>query len=184
MQERSHAFAMKSQIWLLDPRPEPGVDRQGGRGRLRAVGSLQHAGDAGSAHPRLPRARPLHRQGQQAAAVHAAAGAGESGARHQPHRAAAGLLSCTRRRRSSSAGRPRSNSSRSASSTSSSPAISTDVGIILQGGMYNGVMRALERLGLADVWGKTRVPLYVHERHLSADRRRDRRRSAPASTRC
>ena len=23
MQERSHAFAMKSQIWLLDPRPEP-----------------------------------------------------------------------------------------------------------------------------------------------------------------
>ena len=25
MQERSHAFAMKSQIWLLDPRPEPAV---------------------------------------------------------------------------------------------------------------------------------------------------------------
>ena len=22
MQERSHAFAMKSQMWLLDPRPE------------------------------------------------------------------------------------------------------------------------------------------------------------------
>ncbi len=36
-----------------------------------------------------------------------------------------------------------------------------DVGIILQGGMYNGVVRALQRLGLADVWGTTRVPLYV-----------------------
>ena len=27
--------------------------------------------------------------------------------------------------------------------------------------MYNGVMRALQRLGLADVYGNTRVPLYV-----------------------
>ena len=35
------------------------------------------------------------------------------------------------------------------------------VGIILQGGMYNGVIRALERLGLADIWGNTEVPLYV-----------------------
>ena len=36
-----------------------------------------------------------------------------------------------------------------------------DVGIILQGGMYNGVIRALQGLGLADVWGNTRIPLYV-----------------------
>jgi len=35
-----------------------------------------------------------------------------------------------------------------------------DLGIVVQGGMYNGVVRALERLGLADVWGKTRVPIY------------------------
>jgi indolepyruvate ferredoxin oxidoreductase alpha subunit len=35
------------------------------------------------------------------------------------------------------------------------------VGIVLQGGMYNGVIRALQRLGLADVSGKTDVPLYV-----------------------
>ena len=31
----------------------------------------------------------------------------------------------------------------------------------LQGGMYNGVMRALQRLGLADIRGNTDVPLYV-----------------------
>jgi indolepyruvate ferredoxin oxidoreductase alpha subunit len=36
-----------------------------------------------------------------------------------------------------------------------------DVGIILQGGMYNGVLRALQLLGLADVFGNTQVPLYV-----------------------
>ena len=31
----------------------------------------------------------------------------------------------------------------------------------MQGGMYNGVIRALQGLGLADVWGNTRIPLYV-----------------------
>jgi indolepyruvate ferredoxin oxidoreductase alpha subunit len=36
-----------------------------------------------------------------------------------------------------------------------------DIGIVLQGGMYNGVMRALALFGLADVWGGTRVPLHV-----------------------
>ena len=35
------------------------------------------------------------------------------------------------------------------------------VGIVVQGGMYNGVIRALQRLGLADVFGETEVPLYV-----------------------
>jgi indolepyruvate ferredoxin oxidoreductase alpha subunit len=36
-----------------------------------------------------------------------------------------------------------------------------DVGIVVQGGMYNTLVRALERLGLADVYGRSRVPLYV-----------------------
>ncbi|KQV65284.1 indolepyruvate ferredoxin oxidoreductase subunit alpha [Rhizobium sp. Root1220] len=36
-----------------------------------------------------------------------------------------------------------------------------EVGIILLGGMYNGVMRALQQLGLADVYGNCSVPLYV-----------------------
>lgn len=35
------------------------------------------------------------------------------------------------------------------------------IGIIVQGGMYNGLIRALQRLGLADVFGKTEVPIYV-----------------------
>jgi len=36
-----------------------------------------------------------------------------------------------------------------------------EVGIILLGGAYNGVMRALQQLGLADVYGSSAVPLYV-----------------------
>jgi indolepyruvate ferredoxin oxidoreductase alpha subunit len=36
-----------------------------------------------------------------------------------------------------------------------------EIGIILLGGMYNGVMRALLQLGLADVYGNCSVPLYV-----------------------
>ena len=36
-----------------------------------------------------------------------------------------------------------------------------DIGIVLQGGMYNTALRALELLGLADVFGASRIPLYV-----------------------
>src|SRR5207253_3208831 len=36
-----------------------------------------------------------------------------------------------------------------------------DIGIVMQGGMYNTALRALEVLGLADVFGESRVPLYV-----------------------
>ena len=71
MQERSHAFAMKSQMWLLDPRPNlPSIVRAVEQGFALSE-ATQHAGDAGAAHPRVPRARPVHRQGQCASAVHA-----------------------------------------------------------------------------------------------------------------
>ena len=36
-----------------------------------------------------------------------------------------------------------------------------DVGIVVQGGFYNSVMRSLQQLGLADVYGETAVPIYV-----------------------
>jgi indolepyruvate ferredoxin oxidoreductase alpha subunit len=36
-----------------------------------------------------------------------------------------------------------------------------DIGIIVQGGIYNTVMRALQTMGLADAFGETRVPVYV-----------------------
>src|SRR5215211_6555873 len=36
-----------------------------------------------------------------------------------------------------------------------------EVGIVVLGGLYNGVIRALSRLGLADLFGSSRVPIYV-----------------------
>lgn len=36
-----------------------------------------------------------------------------------------------------------------------------EVGLILQGGLYNSTMRALQHLGLADVYGNSRIPIYV-----------------------
>jgi indolepyruvate ferredoxin oxidoreductase alpha subunit len=36
-----------------------------------------------------------------------------------------------------------------------------DIGIIVMGGLSNGVLRALERLGLADMFGASRVPMLV-----------------------
>tara|TARA_R110000851_G_scaffold150615_1_gene291442 strand:- start:589 stop:2052 length:1464 start_codon:yes stop_codon:yes gene_type:complete len=35
------------------------------------------------------------------------------------------------------------------------------LGIVVQGGMYNGVVRALHRLGLADIYGDSKIPIYV-----------------------
>ena len=93
MQERSHPFAMKSQVWLLDPRPNlPSIVRAVEEG-FRTLRSVAHAGHARSAHPRLPRPWPLLHQGQQEAELRAARSAGTSAPRHRARGAAAGLLS-------------------------------------------------------------------------------------------
>jgi indolepyruvate ferredoxin oxidoreductase alpha subunit len=36
-----------------------------------------------------------------------------------------------------------------------------EIGIVVLGGLYNGVIRALGRLGLADLFGASRIPIYV-----------------------
>jgi indolepyruvate ferredoxin oxidoreductase alpha subunit len=36
-----------------------------------------------------------------------------------------------------------------------------DVGLIVQGGLYNGLVRALAKLGLADAFGASRIPIHV-----------------------
>ncbi len=74
------------------PAAEPAQHRQGGGGRLRAVRGQPHAGDAAAAHPRLPCARALRRQGQSAPGVFAGAGGECAEARRAAHRAAAGEL--------------------------------------------------------------------------------------------
>ena len=37
----------------------------------------------------------------------------------------------------------------------------SDVGLIVPGGLYNGVIRALQQLDLADAYGTSRIPMYI-----------------------
>ncbi len=69
IQERSYAYAMKS--LHVAPRSAAGSPHHRAlrRAGLRAVGGKPCAGHAGAAHPRLPRHRRVHRQGQPARRV-------------------------------------------------------------------------------------------------------------------
>ena len=84
-QERSHAFAMKSQIWLLDPRPNlPSIVSAVERGFELSEASntpvmLQLRIQS------LPRLRKLRNQGQCAGRLHARRCLGEPAPRHEPH---------------------------------------------------------------------------------------------------
>ena len=54
------------------------------------------------------------------------------------------------------------------------PGEAADIGIVMQGGMYNTAARALELLGLADPFGRSQRAALRAQRHLSARRRRVR----------
>src|SRR5262249_48109076 len=41
------------------------------------------------------------------------------------------------------------------------PGAPSRIGVIVQGGMYNGLLRSLQRLALADAFGKSDIPIYV-----------------------
>ncbi len=92
MQERTHAFAMKSQIWLLDPRPDHECIVNLIEKGFELSEVLQHACHARGPRPRLSHARQLCLQGQRQAEAHHQGRAQQSQARRQPHRAAAGGL--------------------------------------------------------------------------------------------
>jgi hypothetical protein len=92
MQERTHAFAMKSQFWLLDPRPNlPSIVRIGLR-RIRTVGGVEHAGDADGPHPLLPCDGSVPAAATTAPEAVRARGAVGTAQRFLPRRAAADVL--------------------------------------------------------------------------------------------
>ena len=160
MQERSHAFAMKSQIWLLDPRPNlPSI-----------VDSVEH-GFALSEASNTPvmlqmRIRACHVHGRFVAKDNRRPPTTVVDALESPRRDTARIvlppasfvhehekidirwpaaIDYVKRHNLNEVFGPAENA----------------VGIVLQGGLYNGVIRALQRLGLADAGGDSRIPLYV-----------------------
>ncbi len=160
MQERSHAFAMKSQIWLLDPRPNlPSI--------VKAVEDGFELSEATNTPVMLEvRIRACHLYG-----------AFETKANRRPPLTVREAVDAPRRQTDRIVLPPAAFAHEQEKIAKRWPAAQAfikerglneffgpqagKVGIILQGGMYNSVVRALQRLGLADINGDTEVPLYV-----------------------
>ncbi|WP_306392268.1 indolepyruvate ferredoxin oxidoreductase subunit alpha [Telluria beijingensis] len=160
MQERSHAFAMKSQIWLLDPRPNlPSI--------VKAVEKSFELSEASNTPVMLQlRIRSCHMHGHFVAKDNVRPAFGLADAMDNPSRDVSRIVlppasfvheeEKIHRRWPAAVDfiqREQLNEFFGAQDGS--------YGLVLQGGMYNTVIRALQLLDLADVDGNTDVPLYV-----------------------
>jgi indolepyruvate ferredoxin oxidoreductase alpha subunit len=160
MQERTHAFAMKSQIWLLDPRPNlPSI-----------VAAVEH-GFALSEASNTPvmlqlRIRACHVHGSFPAKDNRKPAFPLSQALENPVRDPMRIVlppaSYLHEQEKIKTRWPAAvRYIRAHGLNETFPGDITDLGIITQGGMYNGVIRALHGLGLATIDGTTRIPLHV-----------------------
>jgi indolepyruvate ferredoxin oxidoreductase alpha subunit len=160
MQERSHAFAMKSQIWLLDPRPNL-------ESIVKAVEDGFELSEASNTPVMLEvRIRSCHVHGSFIAKDNKPPPFTLKQALESPHRDTSRVVlppaSFMHEKEKIEQRWPAAvNFIKERKLNETFAGDLTQVGIVMQGGMYNGVIRALQRLGLADVWGATRVPLYV-----------------------
>jgi indolepyruvate ferredoxin oxidoreductase alpha subunit len=160
MQERSHAFAMKSQIWLLDPRPNlPSM--------VAAVKTGFELSEASHTPVMLLlRIRACHVHGHFVASANRTATFTPTDALTTPRRDTSRIVlppaTYLHEQEKVNERWPaalRFIEERKLNEFFAEAA--DDVGIIVQGGMYNALVRALERLGLADVYGNSKIPLYV-----------------------
>ena len=160
MQERTHAFAMKSQFWLLDPRPNlPSI--------VKAVGDAFEMSEATNTPAMLMvRIRSCHVTGSFATRNN-----------RRPTLSVRDALSAPRSDFKRVVLPPMSYAHEQDKINHRMPAAlrfirerglnevfgpqDAPLGIVVQGGMYNGTIRALQRLGLADLYGATQVPIYV-----------------------
>ncbi|HSV83787.1 MAG TPA: indolepyruvate ferredoxin oxidoreductase subunit alpha [Ramlibacter sp.] len=160
MQERSHAFAMKSQIWLLDPRPNlPSI--------VQAVKQGFELSEASHTPVMLQlRIRACHVHGEFIAADNKRASFTVGDALDNPQRDASRIVlppaSFVHEQEKVRERWPAAVRYIEEHGLNEFFADGTDdIGIVVQGGSYNTLLRALERLGFADVYGNSRVPLYV-----------------------
>jgi len=160
MQERSHAFAMKSQMWLIDPRPNvPSI--------VAAVEQAFQLSEASHTPVFLQlRIRSCHVYGRFVA-----------GDNVRPSPSLRDALEHQRRDLDRIVLPPASFQHEHEKVSERWPAAvefirsrglneifegsRDDIGIIVQGGLYNTLLRTLERLGLADTYGETEIPIYV-----------------------
>ena len=160
MQERSHAFAMKSQVWLLDPRPNlPSI--------VNAVEKGFELSEASNTPVMLElRIRACHVHGHFPTKDNVRPAFTLKDAIEHPKRDVnrivlppSSYLHEQEKIKDRWPAAVKFIQEHQINEFFSSPA--KDFGIVLQGGMYNGVLRALEVLGLADAFGESKIPLYV-----------------------
>jgi len=160
MQERSHAFAMKSQIWLLDPRPNlPSI--------VKAVKDGFALSEASHTPVMLQlRIRACHVHGEFIAADNVTPAFTVRDALDNPQRDVSRIVlppasfvheqEKVKQRWPAAVRWIEQNALNEFFAEGAG-----DIGIVVQGGSYNTLMRALSRLGVADVYGNTELPLYV-----------------------
>lgn len=160
MQERSHAFAMKSQMWLLDPRPNlPCI--------VQAVKDGFDLSEASSTPVMLQlRIRACHVHGQFVASDNRKSAFTLQQALAAPQRDVnrivlppASFLHEKEKVEQRWPAAVRFIQERQLNEFFAEDA--DDVGVVVQGGTYNTLIRALNHLGLADVYGESQLPLYV-----------------------
>lgn len=160
MQERTHAFAMKSQMWLLDPRPNlPSI--------VDAVKKGFELSEASNTPVMVQlRIRSCHVHGHFVAGKNRRAKYTIKEAMENPNRDISRIVlppasfvhehEKIQQRWPAAVKFIQDNQLNEFFSEKDD-----DIGIIVQGGSYNTLMRALERAGLADVYGNSKIPLYV-----------------------
>ncbi len=160
MQERSHAFAMKSQIWLLDPRPNlPSI--------VDLVETSFELSEATNTPVMLElRVRSCHLYGSFPAKDNVRPDFTAALAQNNPRRDVDRIVlppaSFQHEREKIAQRLPAAlDFIRKHRLNEFMGGAAGDVGIIVQGGLYNTLMRALELLGLADSFGRTEIPIYV-----------------------
>ena len=159
MQERSHGFAMKSQFWLLDPRPNlPSI-----------TGSVVYGFELSEASNTpvmlMVRIRSCHVTGRFETRDNQAPKLTVQEALENPqsdfNRVVLPPMSYVHEQDKINNRRPNAEKFIVENNLNEVFGPSTsNIGIVTQGGMYNGVIRALQRVGLADIYGETSVPIY------------------------
>ncbi|HEX5477312.1 MAG TPA: indolepyruvate ferredoxin oxidoreductase subunit alpha, partial [Burkholderiales bacterium] len=159
IQERSHAFAMKSQIWLLDPRPNlPKM--------VEMVERAFELSEASSTPVMLElRIRACHVQGSFRTRDNRASPISRKNLLEKPDfdygRICLPPATYAQEKHKIEVRWPAAVSFiRDHSLNEFFEGERADLGIICQGGMYNAVIRALQLVGLADAFGAARVPIY------------------------
>jgi len=160
MQERSHAFAMKSQIWLLDPRPD-----------LPKIVDMVEQGFRLSEASNTPvmlevRIRCCHVYGRFQTKDNVRPAFTVKDAMENPMRDTSRIVlppaSYLHEKEKIEQRWPAALRFIEENGLNEFfPGEARDIGIVMQGGMYNTAMRALELLGLADAFGHASLPLYV-----------------------